>query len=160
MNIEFTLNEEKVSIQANPQSNLSMLLREYLGIQSVHDGCRQGFCGQCIVLMDNQAVPSCLVSAHSVRGAVIETAEGLITLPGFVDLEKAFLQASLNPCPHCAGNKAVLAESILRNNTELDEARIQSSMPQHWCACSSINDFVTAVLAAHLLRKTRRINAT
>lgn len=160
MNIEFTLNDEKVVLQANPQTSLSMLLREYLGIQSVHDGCRQGFCGQCVVLMDNQAVPACLVSAHNVRGAVIETAEGLVTLSSFVDIEKAFLQASLNPCPHCAGNKAILAESILRNNVELDEAKVIMAMPQHWCACSSINDFVTAVLAAHLLRKNRRSNAT
>jgi len=155
MDIRFTLNDEIAYADVSPLTTLSAMLRETFGLLSVHENCKQGFCGQCIALVNNHPVSSCLVPAFSIRGSVVETVEGLVSKPEFIDIEKGFLEAGLSPCPYCAGNKAVLAEGIVREHSDLLRETIIRCIPQHWCSCSDTDSFVEAVFAAWNLRRKR-----
>jgi aerobic-type carbon monoxide dehydrogenase small subunit (CoxS/CutS family) len=146
MKIHFTLNKQAVELECDPLQTLTDLLRGRLELKSLHAGCRQGLCGQCLVLLNSHAVPSCLVPAFNLHGSTVETIEGLLSQSNFKDIELGFLKAGQNPCPSCASTKAILAESLLRNHPHLDEDLILQNLPSHWCNCSSIESFIAGVL--------------
>jgi len=159
MDIRFTLNDELAFATVPPTTPLARILRDHFSIGSLHQTCASGQCGQCLVLLEGAAVPSCIVPAFSVRGYAVETVEGLLSKPEFMDLEKGFLEAGLSPCPLCAGNKAILAESLIRHHPELQRQEILSALPRHWCPCSTVDTFTNAVLAAWNHRRRRARHA-
>jgi carbon-monoxide dehydrogenase small subunit len=156
MFLQFTLNGELVDVNVSPHASLSQVLREHSDVISVYESCRSGICGQCIVLFNNQAVSACLIPAFAIKGATIETAEGLVAAEGFQDIERAFLKVGLIPCPHCAGTKIVLTENLLRNYAEVTPAIIHANLPKQWCSCSAIGDFILAMEEVYQARKLWR----
>jgi carbon-monoxide dehydrogenase small subunit len=153
--IVFSFNGEEIKVENPGNSYLSTWLREKMGVKSIHEGCKRGQCGQCLVLVDNTAVPSCLIPLFNLHGTSIETIEGILQKPGFMDIEKGFAKALLNPCPHCAGVKTVLAEGLLRLNRPLLREQILENMPGLWCQCSPVEAFINAVIMAGNFRKER-----
>lgn len=159
MRVSFHLNDERFVLDLNANTLLVDILRSEFSIKSIHAGCRLGYCGSCLVLVNNLAMPSCLVPAFSCRDALIETIEGIGSRPDFVDIERGFLKAGLAPCSFCAPSKALLAESLLRHDGELTAATIRAAVPEHWCSCTTAEDFVTAVLACHEIRRKRIVKS-
>lgn len=156
MRIGFILNDERIVLDLDPQTSLLELLREEMGLRSMIPGCGKGSCGACLVLVDSQAVPSCLIPAFAIREKTVETVEFLSTTPAFADIEKSFLTNIFNPCAWCAPSKVILAESILRNDTPLTQVQILHSLPLHWCQCTSREEFCKAVQQAQELRQRRK----
>ena len=159
MRVSFHLNDERFVLDLNPKTLLIDILRSEFTIKSLHAGCRLGYCGACLVLLNNQAVPSCLVPAFSCRDATIETIEGIGSRPDFVDIERGFLKAGLAPCSFCASSKALLAESLLRAEDEPTIKLIMTAIPEHWCSCTTHAAFCNAVIACHEIRRARLVNA-
>lgn len=160
MRVSFYLNDERFVLDLSANILLVEILRGEFGIKSIHSGCRLGYCGSCLVLLNGQAVPSCLVPAFSCRDARIETIEGISTRPDFVDIERGFLKSGLHPCNFCAASKALLTEALLRSETELSPALINAAIPSHWCSCTTGDAFVQAVLTCHEFRRKRVVKAS
>jgi len=160
MRVSFHLNEERFVLDLNANILLVEILRSEFGIKSIHSGCRLGYCGSCLVLLNGQAVPSCLVPAFSCRDSRIETIEGISARPDFVDIERGFLKAGFSPCNFCAASKALLTEALLRSENELNASLIQSAIPAHWCSCTSTEAFSQAVLTCHEIRQKRVVKAS
>lgn len=157
MRVSFHLNDERFVLDLNANTRLIDILRSEFTIKSIHAGCRLGYCGSCLVLLNNQAVPSCLVPAFSCRDATIETIEGIGSRPDFVDIERGFLKAGLAPCSFCASSKALLAESLLRSEGELTTKLIMAAIPEHWCSCTTNDMFCKAVIASREIRRQRLV---
>lgn len=157
MRISFHLNDERFVLDLNANTLLVDILRGEFGVKSIHAGCRAGYCGACLVLVNGQALPSCLVPAFSCRDSRIETIEGLAAQPDFVDIERGFAKAGLVPCSFCAASKALLAESLLRGEGDLTHKQIMAAIPAHWCSCGSHESFCQAVLASKELRRKRMV---
>lgn len=155
MRITFTLNGEDAGADLPPQTTLLEYLRD-LGIRSIMSGCDRGTCGSCLVLLDGQAVPSCLVPVFQIRDRQVETVEGLMNSTGFADLERGFQSAGYQPCAWCVSSKIILAESLLRSDLPLDDVRMRAVLPRDWCNCTSRENFLQAVTAARETRSTRQ----
>ncbi len=160
MRVGFFLNNERFVIDVPIASLLLDVLRHEFGIKSIHAGCQKGQCGSCLVLINDVAVPSCLIPIFSCRDGYIETIEGVLAQSDFADIEKGFQRAGLIPCTLCVSSKIILAESLLRVLPEADLATITSSIPVHWCTCCSADAFTDAVIACQELRRKRKKHAS
>ena len=159
MRVSFHLNEERFVLDIPADTLLVDILRTEFSIKSIHSGCRLGYCGSCLVILNDHAVPACLIPAFSCRDSHIETIEGIGSRPDFVDIERGFLKAGLAPCSSCASSKALLAEALLRSDTELTASLIMYAIPEHWCSCTTAEAFTNAVLACHDIRRKRVVKA-
>ncbi len=157
MRVNFLLNDERYILDIDAETTILAILRKELGQKSIHAACSGGQCGSCLILVNNQAVPSCLMPAFLLRDATVETIEGLSSQTGFADIEKAFLKTPYTPCAYCAPSKVILTESLLRSESPLTSSSIGMSIPKHWCNCNQESDFIAAVLMAKDLRKKREL---
>lgn len=101
MKIEFVLNEKKQVIQVDPVSRLLDILREDFKLTSVKEGCGEGECGACVVLMDGKAVNSCLIPAGNIEGRHISTLEGFCKTERYKIIEESFLKSGSVQCGFC-----------------------------------------------------------
>lgn len=113
MNISFTLNGRDVGLSANPMERLSDLLRERLGVRSLMLDCGMGACGKCVVLLDQDAVPSCLVPAFRARGRSIVTYEGFMGTKAHAIVVAAFAEAGVELCGFCDAATFLAAGSLV-----------------------------------------------
>ena len=156
MRVGFLLNRERYVIDVPVSSLLLDVLRNEFSIKSIHGGCQHGQCGSCLVLLNDTAVPACLVPIFSCRDGRIETVEGVLSQADYSDIEKGFQKASLGPCNLCVSSKIVLTEALLRSVPDPDLAAIQAAIPAHWCSCCATENFVDAVIASLELRRKRK----
>ena len=148
MKIEFVLNQEKRRIDVDPMRRLLDILREDFGLTSVKEGCGQGECGSCMVLIGNRAVNSCLMPAANISGKRITTVEGLQGTEKYETLEKAFLDAGSVQCGFCTPGMVISAEALLRSNPNPEDAEIKEALEGNLCRCTGYNMIVEGVKLA------------
>jgi carbon-monoxide dehydrogenase small subunit len=148
MKIEFSLNDRTQSIDVDPNRCLLDLLRENFGLTSVKEGCGQGECGSCMVLMDGKAVNSCLIPVANIYGKKITTVEGLHSSKRYKIIEQAFLDAGSVQCGFCTPGMVISTEALLRNNPDPDEAEIKEALEGNLCRCTGYNMIVEGVQLA------------
>jgi aerobic carbon-monoxide dehydrogenase small subunit len=148
----FTVNDEPVEVEAPGMRRLLDVLREDLALTGTKEGCGEGECGACTVLLDGAPVDSCLVPVCQVEGVEVATVEGLaepspegLVLDG---LQGAFLEAGGAQCGICTPGMLMAARSYLDAGGGSDEAAIREAIAGNLCRCTGYTKIVEAIAIA------------
>jgi aerobic-type carbon monoxide dehydrogenase small subunit (CoxS/CutS family) len=145
VSVTFTLNGKQVTVKAPAAKSLLRTLREDLNITSVKPGCEAGECGACTVLMDGQAVTSCLVMISQVEGHQIVTAEGLIKDGQMDPLQQAFIEEGASQCGYCTPGFIMSAKGLLMEKPNPNENEILDAISGNICRCGAYPRIVNAI---------------
>jgi carbon-monoxide dehydrogenase small subunit len=131
-----------------PRLLLSDFLRHELGLTGTHVGCEHGACGACTVLLDGDAVRSCLMFAVQAAGQEVTTVEGLGTEHELHPLQRAFREAHALQCGFCTPGILMTLVPFLEEHPSPDEAEIRLALSGNLCRCTGYQHIVDAVLLA------------
>lgn len=148
--IRVKINEEWRTGIAKPGQTLLDFLRKELFCTEVKHGCGRGDCGACTVIMNGQAVDSCLVLALQAEGADIVTAKGLGTKKHLHPLQKAFIEKGALQCGFCTPGMIVAAKALLDKNRNPGREEIKRGLSGNLCRCTGYKKIEEAVAAAAL----------
>jgi len=156
--IAVTVNGKRVEREVEPRLLLSDFLRHELRLTGTHVGCEHGVCGACTVLMDGEAVRSCILLAVQVDGSAITTVEGLAgteagAAAGLHPIQAAFHEAHGLQCGFCTPGLLTTLVPFLAENPDPDDAAIREAISGNLCRCTGYQNIVSAVkLAAERMR--------
>jgi aerobic-type carbon monoxide dehydrogenase small subunit (CoxS/CutS family) len=137
--LRFTLNGKKVEVSAPPLKRLLDVLREDCGLMGTKEGCGEGECGACTILIDGEVVNSCLVPLAHARGAKVTTIEGL---RGRHPLQEAFVQSGGAQCGICTPGMILAAAALPRDASD-DE--IREGLAGNLCRCTGYSAIFRAI---------------
>ena len=144
--IKITVNGEKQEIWIEPNALLINVLREGLGLTGTKYGCGIGQCGGCTLVIDGEAVLSCLTLAASVDGSEIFTVEGVEGPDGSLDpLQASFLDHSAVQCGYCTPGLIVSAKALLDQNPDPTREEIREGICGNLCRCTGYTKIVEAI---------------
>lgn len=155
MKVPFTLNDEDIILDAEPETKLLVLLREN-GIISVKEGCRKGRCGACTVLIDGRPVPSCIIPAAAVRHAEVQTLEHFMKTLEYRNIEVGFRQAGVTLCGYCNAGKIFAAWSIISQDPRPVKENIMKTVSHFPCRCTDAETLTNGILAAAMLMRNKK----
>lgn len=144
LEIDLTLNGHPVRLDVAPDQRLSSALRVH-GLTGAKEGCLEGECGACTVLLDDRPVCSCLMLAAQAGGHRVETIEGIGTAAAPSDLQRAFVETGAVQCGYCTPGMILAAEGLLRRVPDPDEAEIRHAIAGNICRCTGYANIVTAI---------------
>lgn len=148
MRLNFFVNGDPVSLDTDPQRRLLDILREDLGLTGTKEGCSEGECGACTVLMDGEAVHSCLTLAAQLNGRHVETIEGLEKSGELDILQRAFVEEIAVQCGFCTPGMIMSAKALLLKNPNPAPEEIRTALSGNICRCSGYVQIVNAVSRA------------
>jgi carbon-monoxide dehydrogenase small subunit len=143
-----TVNGTDVELDAPGMRRLLDALREDLGLTGTKEGCGEGECGACSVLVDGQVVDSCLVPLCQVEGASVQTVEGLAEDGRLNVLQAAFLETGGAQCGICTPGMLMAGEAFLASGVEPGEERIREAIAGNLCRCTGYTKIVEAIALA------------
>ncbi len=146
--IELTVNGVPKRVTADPGRSLLSVLRDDLDLTGTKYGCGEGQCAACTVLMDGQAVRSCLTKVGAAAGKSITTIEGLAAGGALHPMQQAFLDADAMQCGWCTPGMILGAVALLRRNPRPTDSEIAAGMNGHICRCGTYPRVVAAIRAA------------
>jgi aerobic carbon-monoxide dehydrogenase small subunit len=147
--IKFTINGRLRTVCAYPLERLLDVLREQLGLTGTKEGCGEGECGACTVMIDGRIVNSCLVPIAQVAGASIKTIEGIA--PSETQLhavQQAFIEYGGAQCGICTPGMIMAAVSLLEKNPTPSEAEIRNGLAGNLCRCTGYMKIFESVVRA------------
>jgi aerobic-type carbon monoxide dehydrogenase small subunit (CoxS/CutS family) len=147
MKVEFELNGEAVAVQVEARISLADCLRDTLGKTGTHLGCEHGVCGACTVLVNGDAVRSCLMLAAQVDGEKVVTIEGL-SGDELSPLQASFRKHHALQCGFCTPGFITTAHALLTSEPDADEERVRDVLSGNLCRCTGYVPIVEAVLDA------------
>ena len=146
LRVSFILNGRQVEVLTRPNARLLDLLRDDLGLTGTKEGCAIGECGACTVLLDGEAVNSCLVLAGQVDGRRVLTIEGLENADGELHpLQKAFIDKHAVQCGFCTPGMIMSALALLGKNPHPTREEIKEAISGNLCRCTGYASIVDAV---------------
>lgn len=158
MLITFTLNGARVTRDLDPARRLVNVLREDFLLTGTKEGCGEGECGACTILMDGEAVHSCLVLAGQVEGREITTIEGLVENGQLSIMQDAFVRHVAMQCGYCTPGMIMSAMGLLLKNSNPTEEEVRTALSGNICRCTGYEQIIAAVLdAAKELREARKL---
>lgn len=146
--VSLTVNGRTRAVQAYPMERLLDVLRQQLGLTGAKEGCGEGECGSCAVLMDGALVNSCLVPIRQAHGAKIVTIEGIERDGKLHVLQQAFLDCGGAQCGICTPGMIMAAVHLLGRNPAPSEGEIQEGLAGNLCRCTGYSQIVEAVSEA------------
>ena len=146
--IGFRLNGKAVSLEVDPSRALLWVLRHDLSLTGSKYGCGEGQCGACTVVVDNQAVRSCLLQVKAVAGKDVTTIEGLARDGQLHPLQKAFVEHDALQCGYCTPGMIMNAYSLLLNTPQPSRSQIIHHMEGNLCRCGAHKRIVQAIETA------------
>ena len=147
--IAFELNGYQVQTEAEPHLRLIDLLRDTLGETGTKEGCGEGECGACTVLIDGAAVNSCLVPVLEVEGTTVTTVEGLAHPNGNLSaIQQAFLDDGGSQCGYCTPGIVMSSLALLAENPEPSETEIRYALTGNLCRCTGYVQIVQSIQTA------------
>jgi len=158
MNITFNLNGKEVSVDSRPDKRLSALLRDDLNLKGLRKGCSNGHCGNCVVLMDDQLVSSCIIPAFAARHKIIITIEGFSQTKEFSDILTGFKEAGVHLCTYCAPARVLSTAYMLRKHIVPTVDQINDNISSVQCRCSSFSLLKQGIIQASLQYSKRKTN--
>ena len=148
MPVEFQLNGATVSVVVEPRLTLADCIRHELLQTGTHVGCEHGVCGACTIVVDGEAVRSCLMLAVQAAGQNVMTIEGLATEEALGPLQQSFRKHHGLQCGFCTPGFLMTAHALLTREPYADEARIREVLSGNVCRCTGYLSIVKAVLDA------------
>ena len=155
MKSEFTVNGIKQMFTFEPDERLLITLRNH-GYTEVKNGCLEGACGACVILLDDKPVNSCQVLTASATGQTITTVRGIGTLHTPHIIQEVFVEAGAVQCGFCTPGMIIAAYALLRENPEPSNDEIKNALDGNLCRCTGYVKIIEGVqLAAKRLRETQ-----
>jgi carbon-monoxide dehydrogenase small subunit len=153
MPVQFEVNGKPVSVEVEPRTSLADCLRNQLRLTGTHLGCEHGVCGACTVIVDGEAVRSCLMLAVQAEGSKVTTVEGLSRDDGLTPLQTAFKKHHALQCGFCTPGVLTTAHALLSEEPDASEERVRSVLSGNLCRCTGYIPIVEAILEARAAYK-------
>ena len=148
MRLEFFVNEKRVSLETEPDRRLIDLLREDLGLTGTKEGCSEGECGACTVIIDGTAQHACMAPAVTLQGRHVTTIEGLAERGELSALQQAFVDECAIQCGFCTPGMILSAKALLMKNPHPTDAEIRRALAGNICRCTGYVQILRAVRRA------------
>jgi carbon-monoxide dehydrogenase small subunit len=142
------VNGEPAEFLCEPRQSLLECLRDILGLTGAKEGCNDGNCGACSVILDGRIVNSCLVLGVETEGRAITTIEGIASSSALHPLQRAFLENAAVQCGFCTPGLIVASKALLDADPDPSEARIRQWLANNLCRCTGYDKVVRAVQQA------------
>ena len=149
MEINFKVNGEERSVEGFPMARLLDVLRELLHLTGTKEGCGEGECGACTVIIDGQIVNSCLVPLAQVNGSEITTIEGVAGNGELHAVQQAFIDHGGAQCGICTPGMVLAAVDLLKRNPEPNENDIRNGLAGNLCRCTGYMKIFESVVRAY-----------
>jgi carbon-monoxide dehydrogenase small subunit len=146
IHVQTKINGEDVDFLCEARDTLLDVLRDNLGLTGTKEGCSNGNCGACTVILEGRAVDSCLVLGVEADGQDITTIEGIATPDGLHPLQQKFLEHAALQCGICTPGFIVAAKALLDREPNPNEARIRLWLAGNLCRCTGYDKIVKAVM--------------
>ena len=156
MRVTFTLNGREVTVDSPPYSRFIHVLREHFGLLGTKEGCLQGKCGFCLIIINDNLVPACMLPVFSMFHANVTTIEGFRRTLEYKDIEKGFITEGVHTCGFCSSAKYLVVHKLLEENPTPSESQIRKALSAIVCRCTSNSSLVNGVKAAAMNRRQRR----
>jgi carbon-monoxide dehydrogenase small subunit len=154
--VQACINEKEVDFLCEPRQSLLEVLRDELRLTGTKEGCNNGNCGACNVLLEGRLVNSCLVLAVEIQGRKVTTIEGIADAQGLHPLQKQFLEHAALQCGICTPGFIVAAKALLDQNPKPTEHQARFWLAGNLCRCTGYDKIIRAVMetAAQLAGKS------
>lgn len=146
--VTFVLAGREVEVMVRPMTTLQSVLRDQLGATATKDGCRQGGCGSCTVLVDGQPMAACLLPVEDVAGRHVATLESLTPAEGLHPIQVAFLDAGAYQCGYCTPGMILVSKALLDHDPAPTDDEIGQALAGNICRCTGYRPIIRAVRAA------------
>jgi len=146
--LTFTLNGEVTEVLAEPSEMLVDILREKMYLTGTKKGCGKGECGACTVIMNGEAVNSCMIPAMKAMGSVVETIEGISNKDTLHPLQETFIDEGAIQCGYCTPGVIMSAKALLDKNLNATSDEVREAIAGNICRCTGYVKIVKAVLSA------------
>jgi carbon-monoxide dehydrogenase small subunit len=154
--IQCRVNDDSISLEVEAHWTLLRMIRDELGLTGTKEGCGEGDCGACTVLVDGRAVNSCLILAIDVDGKAITTIEGLTRGNELHPLQKAFVEKGAVQCGFCTPGMILTAKALLDLNPLPTEEEIRFAIAGNLCRCTGYAKIVEAIQVTAEMEKKRK----
>ena len=148
IHVQATINGKPTDWLCEPRQSLLEVLRDELRLTGSKEGCNNGNCGACNVILDGRLVNSCLVLAAEVEGKSVTTIEGVAPAQGLHPLQQKFLEQAALQCGICTPGFIVAAKALLDRNPKPTEGEVRQLLAGNLCRCTGYDKIVRAVLDA------------
>lgn len=145
VHVRTTINGEPQEFLCEPRQSLLECLRDILGLTGTKEGCNDGNCGACTVLLDDRVVTSCLVLGVEAEGSRITTIEGIAKGSGMHPLQRSFLENAALQCGICTPGFIVAAKALLDEQPHPSEEQIRLWLANNLCRCTGYDKIIRAV---------------
>lgn len=146
--MEFILNHQKIEYHKDPSRRLLDVLRQDYGLLEIKEGCGEGECGACAVLINGKVVNSCICAVGSVHKKEIVTLEAYRQSERYQVIERAFAKAGAVQCGYCTPGMVMAAEALLQSNPNPSEEEIRDGISGNLCRCTGYNMIVEGIQIA------------
>jgi aerobic-type carbon monoxide dehydrogenase small subunit (CoxS/CutS family) len=146
--VTLTVNGKRYEKEVEVRVTLADFIRHYLGLTGTHLGCEHGVCGACTVLLDGEAVRSCLMLAVQAEGHSVTTIEGLSNDDELTPLQQSFRRHHALQCGFCTPGMITTAHALLTEEPDCDADRVREVLSGNICRCTGYISIVEAVLDA------------
>ena len=152
MNITIDINGKDVSAAIEPRVTLLDFVRDVAGLKGTHAGCEHGVCGACTLLLDGEAVRSCLILAAQAEGShitTIEAVDGTARQPGELSvIQDAFCEAHGLQCGYCTPGMVLAAKTLLQHNPTPSREQVREAISGNMCRCTGYVQIIEAIMLA------------
>lgn len=156
MKIPCMLNNRMTVFSTYSDKPLNRIFEEETSITSVNAGCGSGGCGNCVILVDDKPVLSCLLPAFAASGKNLVTFEGFVKSKFYTDIRKAYEKHHIQPCSYCYASKTLIIHGLLTENTDPDPEEILRALSVNNCTCVDRAELIAVVQTAASLRRRKR----
>jgi carbon-monoxide dehydrogenase small subunit len=143
--VGFRLGDREVEVMAKPMTTLQSVLRNQLGATATKEGCRQGGCGSCTVLVDGEPMLSCLLPVEDVAGRRVTTLESITPTDGLHPIQQAFLDAYASQCGYCTPGMVMVSKALLDRDPAPTDDDIAEALAGNICRCTGYRPILRAV---------------
>jgi carbon-monoxide dehydrogenase small subunit len=145
INLNLNVNGKEVTLKVGPKERLIDTLREQLNLTGTKEGCSIGECGACTVILNGEAVSSCLILTGQIGGSEVLTIEGLGVAGKLDPLQKAFIDYQAVQCGFCTPGMLMSTKALLMKNSHPSREEIKTSLEGNLCRCTGYEQIIEAI---------------
>jgi aerobic carbon-monoxide dehydrogenase small subunit len=146
--VSVTVNGEPYEVFIDSRTTLLQLLREHLGLTGTKEGCSEGECGACSVVLNGRLVDSCLIFGAEAHGGQVQTIEGLASNGELHPVQKAFIECGGVQCGFCTPGMIMASKTLLEKIPNPNDDQIRQALGGNLCRCTGYAKIIDAVQAA------------